>query len=159
MIIIGYQGIGKSTLAKRNVNYVDLESGNFFIDGKRAVDWYKPYCKIAEHISQQGYDVFVSSHKVVRDTLKNSSETIMCCAPTIELKDFWIDRLAKRYEESQSLKDYKAWKNAEACYEENIKDIAASGFPMIWIDDPDYELSVTILKAIHKKMGKDQTLT
>lgn len=148
MIIIGYQGIGKSTLAKCNVNYVDLESGNFFIDGKRAVDWYKPYCKIAEHISQQGYDVFVSSHKVVRDTLKNSSETIMCCAPTIELKDFWIDRLAKRYEESQSLKDYKAWKNAEACFEENIKDIADSGFHMIWIDDPVYDLSCKIIEAI-----------
>ena len=69
MIIIGYQGIGKSTLANCNLNYVDLESSNFYIDGKRADDWYKPYCKIAEHLSQQGYYVFVSSHKVVRDEL------------------------------------------------------------------------------------------
>ena len=147
MIIIGYQGIGKSTIVKFSRYYIDLESNNFFIDGKRAVDWYKPYCKIAEHLSQQGHCVFVSSHKVVRDELKHSEETVMCCAPTLELKDFWIDRLAKRYEDSQSIKDYKAWKNAEACYEENIKDIADSGFPMIWIDSPDYNLSCKIIEV------------
>lgn len=59
MIIVGYQGIGKSSLAGRDKKFIDLESGNFWIDGKRADDWYKPYCKIAEHLSQQGYYVFV----------------------------------------------------------------------------------------------------
>ena len=36
MIVIGYQGIGKSSLAGRDHKYVDLESGNFWVDGKRA---------------------------------------------------------------------------------------------------------------------------
>jgi len=35
MIVIGYQGIGKSTLSKTNDKYIDLESGNFFVDGTR----------------------------------------------------------------------------------------------------------------------------
>lgn len=35
MIIIGYQGIGKSTLAKNSLKYIDLESGNFWINGER----------------------------------------------------------------------------------------------------------------------------
>ena len=39
MIIIGYQGIGKSTLAGHN-SVIDLESGNFWNDGKRIDDWY-----------------------------------------------------------------------------------------------------------------------
>lgn len=147
MIIIGYQGIGKSTLARCNLNYIDLESSNFWIDGKRADDWYKPYCKIAEHLSRQGYIVFVSSHKVVRDELKNCSETVMCCVPTLELKDFWVNKLFERFAKSQASKDYKAWKNAEDCYEENIKDIADSGFPMIWIDDSEYNLSCKIVEA------------
>ena len=51
MIVIGYQGIGKSSLAGRNNIFIDLESGNFWVDGKRADDWYKPYCQIAEHLS------------------------------------------------------------------------------------------------------------
>ena len=66
MIVIGYQGIGKSTLANKDLRFIDLESGNFWVDGKRADDWYKPYCQIAEHLSRQGYIVFTSSHEVVR---------------------------------------------------------------------------------------------
>lgn len=56
MIFIGYQGIGKSTLAGYN-RYIDLESGNFWINGKRDENWYIPYCNIAEHLSEQGYRV------------------------------------------------------------------------------------------------------
>lgn len=33
MIIIGYQGIGKSTLAHEDNKYIDLESGNFWYQG------------------------------------------------------------------------------------------------------------------------------
>lgn len=151
MIIVGYQGIGKSTLSNEDINYIDLESGNFWIDGKRADDWYKPYCKIAEHLSRQGYRVFVSSHKVVRDELKNCSEPVMCCAPTLELEYFWVNKLFERFERDQTMKNFKAWKNAEDCYQENIKDIADSGFPMIWIDNPEYNLSCKIIEAEYNK--------
>ena len=69
MIISGYQGIGKSTLAGKN-NCIDLESGNFWVGRKRSDDWYKIYCNIAVHLSRQGYTVFVSSHEVVRKELE-----------------------------------------------------------------------------------------
>ena len=117
MIVIGYQGIGKSTLAGRNNRFIDLESGNFWVDGKRADDWYKPYCQIAEHLSQQGYIVFTSSHEVVRKQLENSGETIVVVYPSIKLKDEWIAKLEKRYEESGLEKDYKALMNAKDRYE------------------------------------------
>ena len=58
MIVIGYQGIGKSTLAGRDHKFIDLESGNFWVDGKRADDWYKPYCQIAEHLSKKATGKF-----------------------------------------------------------------------------------------------------
>lgn len=155
MIIVGYQGIGKSTLAHNNINYIDLESSDFYVGTKRVDDWYKPYCKIAEHLSQQGYYVFVSSHAIVRAELKNSSEPVMCCAPTLELKEFWIDKLRGRFITTQSRKDYAAWKNAEKDYEANIKDIENSGFPMIWIDSPEYVLSLKINEAeSNAKEGK-----
>ena len=66
--MIGYQGIGKSSCAGKN-DCIDLESGSFWVDGKRAEEWYIPYCQIAMHLANQGYTVFTSSHKVVRDQL------------------------------------------------------------------------------------------
>ncbi len=126
MIVIGSQGIGKSTLAATCDGYIDLESGNFWIDGKRADDWYKPYCKIAESLSEQGYNVFVSSHEVVRKQLENSEEPVVLVYPSVELKDQWIDRLEKRYKFSGLEKDYKALMNAKDRYVENIRELESS---------------------------------
>lgn len=123
MIVIGYQGIGKSTLAGRDNKFIDLESSNFRVDGKRADDWYKPYCQVAEHLSQQGYIVFVSSHEVVRKQLENSSENIVLAYPSIELKDEWICKLEERYKGTGLEKDYRALMNAKDRYEENIKEL------------------------------------
>ena len=127
MIVVGYPGIGKSTLAGRDYKYIDLESGNFWINGERADDWYKPYCKIAEHLSAQGYIVFVSSHEVVRQYLvENSRELVALVYPSIELKDAWIDKLEKRYIKSGLKKDYKALMNAKYSYVENIRELQES---------------------------------
>lgn len=123
MIVIGYQGIGKSSLAGRNHRFIDLESGNFWVDGKRADDWYKPYCQIAEHLSQQGYIVFTSSHEVVREQLKNSNELIVVVYPSLELKSEWISKLQERYDRTGLQKDYKALMNAIDRYDDNIKEL------------------------------------
>ena len=139
MIIIGYQGIGKSTLAGKN-NCIDLESGNFWVDGKRADDWYIPYCQIANHLSEQGYTVFVSSHEVVRNELKKSDQKVYVVCPHLYLKDEWITKLKERYEATGLEKDFKAWKNAEDRYDENIKEILGSGFDSYCIHNMNYEL-------------------
>lgn len=145
MIVIGYQGIGKSTLACRDICYLDLESGNFWVDGKRADDWYKPYCQIAEHLSQQGYIVFTSSHEVVRERLKNSTETVVVVYPAVELKDEWISRLEKRYQESGLEKDYKALMNAKDRYVENIHEIENCEIPhKIVLNSMNYDLDYTL---------------
>ena len=86
MIVIGYQGIGKSTYSNKDITCIDLESGNFWVDGVRLDDWYKVYCNIANHLSKQGYTVFVSSHQVVRDELKNSDEQVCIVYPSHSLK-------------------------------------------------------------------------
>lgn len=146
MIIVGYQGIGKSTLANEDINYIDLESGNFWVDGKRADDWYKPYCKIAEHLSRQGYRVFVSSHECVRKALKDSNEQVVCCVPAVGLKEQWIERLKKRYEADpmKSEKNYKAYMNTVDRYEDNITEIEFSGFPLVILTSIDYDLDAEI---------------
>ena len=151
MILIGYQGIGKSTLAGK-LNCIDLESGNFWIDGARSDDWYKPCCKIAIDLSSQGYWVFTSSHEVVRNYLKeiNTTEKIYCIVPDLNLKDEWIAKLHDRYQHSNLEKDYKAYMNAKDRYTENIQEILNSGHKALVISDMNYNLYNVI------SLGKDK---
>lgn len=145
MIVIGYQGIGKSTLAGRDHKFIDLESGNFWVDGKRADDWYKPYCQIAEHLSQQGYIVFTSSHEVVRKQLEYSKEVVVVVYPSLNLKNLWIDKLENRYRETGLEKDYKALMNAKDRYDDNIRELANSNFNFkIMLSKADYDLEASL---------------
>lgn len=157
MIIIGYQGIGKSTLAGQN-GCIDLESGNFFYFNKRVgeivrdTEWYVPYCQIANHLSEQGYTVFVSSHEVVRKELAKSDEIVYCVFPSILLKDEWVKKLKERYETTALEKDFKAWKNAEDRYKENIAELMNSGFKFYEINDMSYRLQ-DIVSKLRKRAG------
>lgn len=150
-IISGYQGIGKSSLANTDIQFVDLESGNFWVDGKRPEDWYKAYCNIAVSLAEQGYNVFVSSHSVVREYLSKISGSIklFTCFPAKTLKEPWIERLRERYAESGLDKDYKAWKNAVYEYDANISDLSTSSkFSPIEIYTMMYSLKHIIEDAI-----------
>lgn len=146
MIIIGYQGIGKSTLAAKNLKYIDLESSNFWFEDPetkqrvRHSNWYEMYCNVAEDLSRQGYIVFVSSHQPVRERLLKSEEYVVACVPLLILKDEWINKLKERYENSLLEKDYKAYMNAVDRFTENITEIMDSGFDVILITDADYNL-------------------
>lgn len=153
MIISGYQGIGKSTLAGTN-NCIDLESGNFWIDGVRSEDWYKPYCKIANHLSEQGYIVFVSSHEIVRKELEKSNEFVCVVCPSINLKEQWIEKLRNRYQATKLEKDFKALANAEDRYEENINELIFGNLPCYEIEDISYNLSdiVNIVRDLYGKI-------
>lgn len=141
MILIGYQGIGKSTLAFKENNFIDLESSNFFYKDKRIDNWYIYYCNIAAHLSKQGFNVFVSSHEVVRNRLKKYfDEPLICIVPSINLKDEWIKKLYERYINHKSEKNYKAWMNAVDRYEDNINEIKNSGIGFIEIENINYNL-------------------
>lgn len=144
MIIIGYQGIGKSTLAGKR-NCIDLESGNFWVDGKRDEKWYIPYCQIANHLSQQGYTVFVSSHEVVRKELKKSEEKVYVICPRLDLKNGWIKKLEDRYLYTGTDKDFKAFMNAKNRYDENIIELMSSGFDVVVLDSMLYSLDGIVM--------------
>lgn len=142
MIVVGYQGIGKSTLAGVEGRYIDLESGNFWVDGERAANWYAPYCNIAEHLSKQGYVVFVSSHEVVRNYLAESEETVAVVYPAPELKEEWINKLKQRWDATGLDKDYKAYMNAVDRYSENIEELSCDPCIQIKIIIPNMEYSL-----------------
>jgi len=155
MIIIGYQGIGKSTTVSQNDKFIDLESGNFWIEDEetgiksRDKNWFIPYCNIAEHLSQQGYTVFVSSHKEVRERLKKSKELVVGCYPAHPLKNEWIKRLENRWKDSGSDKDYKALANAVDRFDENIDEIEKDCRYTIKIESMHYSLASLIAKFMY----------
>lgn len=154
LIIIGYQGIGKSSIAGK-YNCIDLESGNFWVDGQRADDWYAPYCEMAMDLANQGYVVLTSSHKVVYEYLakairpENIGNIIIFCPPRT-LKNEWIQRLKERYERTRTVKDYKALKNAEDRFDENIIELCSCGLPVIQPSAMDYDLRDYVYYARHK---------
>lgn len=136
MIIIGYQGIGKSTLVKKTNNrhyaqndkgtivphyhFIDLESScmRYSDTDERPYYWHDLYCNIAEDLSRQGNVVFTASHKVIRNRLSHSKEKVIICYPDIKLKDQWLERLKQRYETTKLDKDYRAYANAVDCFED-----------------------------------------
>ena len=160
MIIAGYQGIGKSTYAAKYPKCIDLESSSFFIDGVRPKDWHVLYCNVAMNLSQQGYFVFISSHKVVRDYLAENAreEDLILIFPSVSLKDQWLQKLKARYDETGAAKDYRAWKNAEECYECSIKELRDQrGFACLALTDINYNLGDYLNCISEVKRNYDET--
>ncbi len=156
MIIIGYQGIGKSCLSRSASNVIDLESGCFWNAGYRHSDWYIYYCNTALDLSAQGNVVFTSSHAVVRERFAAlpKTELIAVCYPSLELKDDWTAKLYERHKRTQLEKDYKAWRNAVDCYEQNIHELMASPFDKIEIDSMFYDMHQLIRDYQEKKFDE-----
>ena len=144
MIVIGYPGVGKSTLAWSYKEYVDLESSTFFNGDERPEDWYVYYCKIAEDLSKQRKVVFVSSHKAVMDELHNSHEKVVIVYPTSFLKEDWIKKLQDRYDNTHSDKDLKAYLRAKEHYDEDIKLMKSYNFRKVELYDIGYCLKCEI---------------
>lgn len=124
MIVIGYPGIGKSTITKDNVGYIDYDSSLF----QKEDDWAELYVKGAVNLSKMGNIVFVSSHKEVQDLLVNCSEKVVIVYPALQLHDFWIDKLRVRYEKSKSQYDYKALMRCVSNYCEDILTLREAQF-------------------------------
>ena len=104
------------------------------------------------NLANQGYTVFVSSHKVVREQLAsmpllpNVGKVVVFC-PESRFKTEWIQRLQDRYNKTGLVKDYKALMNAKDRYTENIRELFDSGFPVYYPAWMDYDLMDYVNKA------------
>ena len=162
MIIVGYQGIGKSSISNSDTRCIDLESGNFFVDGKRPDDSYKYYVQIAKHLSAQGYTVFVSSHKVVRDELKaTNAEDVAVCFPNINIKEQWIERLRDRHKRTGLDKDWRALLNAEQNYMSSIFELydeaTKNGWETLIVGTTNYDLNCDfIIPALKRRKNNER---
>ena len=150
MIIIGYPGIGKTSLAGRYKEYIDLESSNWNNpDNIKPANWWWSYGKVAEDLSRQGYRVFVSCHPSVQKYFEESNEYVMVIYPSIELKEEWIKRVSDRYERVPSIKNLSALNNVELYYDKQIKSLNNSPFEnKLVLKDINYTLDNEIDSVI-----------
>lgn len=132
------------------MGYIDLESSNFFVNGKRDDNWHNVYANIAEHLSCQGYIVFLSSHKCVREELNKRHIDFLTIFPALDLKEAWIERLKERYDLTKTDKNFKAYVNATVSYEDNIKDLMNEKH-CFEIENMTYNLSQIITEFAYGK--------
>ena len=147
MIIIGYPGIGKSTLAKKNDKIIDLDSSCFrkydkedlYKRGKgvKPNNWYIYYCQVAQELSKQGYLVFVSSHKEVRDFLNvHNNEKVCIIFPNESLATDWKHKLWRRYDEIPTDKNFRAMEHVNKYFERDVREISEEcQYNMDYYDD------------------------
>ena len=129
MIIFGYQGIGKSSLANSPTGalYIDLESSMFRtpMHPERSEDWFQAYGNIVCDLDKQGKFVFSACHQQIRDYIaseKNIKGVVAAiCYPSLELREEWLYRLRQRWMDTQLPKDKAALDFAEASYSSSIK--------------------------------------
>jgi hypothetical protein len=158
MIIIGYPGIGKSTLVEHykydavKGKLIDLESSMFHNDDysrRTESNWEDTYCKVAVELDRQGYNVFMSAHEGVRKYLLRhiTPDTfVVVCYPSLELKSEWLRRLRGRLQyglhpdQEHKDKDARALMRAIDEYDHDIESLHNSGYEERVITSMDYNL-------------------
>lgn len=155
MIIAGYPGIGKTSLAAKNLEVIDLESSHFHggVDARRSPhdEWFKTYVKVALDLHLQGHIVCVSSHAdVIHELSKLKENDIVVCYPSLDLKTEWIEKLHKRYVDSfedENSKYFAAYIRAQGYYEGDIDRMKNCGLRRIEIQDMDYNLTDLVFEV------------
>ena len=143
MIYSGFSGIGKTSVAKRNNKYIDLESSLFRINSVHIPGWEVIYCNIVEYLSVQGFDLFISAHMQVRAELHKRNISFVAITPTLSLKEQWIVRLKERYGKDPTFSNGLALKSAEEYYDIMVNSLINEPNKII-LDSIDYDLEEVI---------------
>lgn len=142
MIIVGYPGVGKSTLAKKYPEtYIDLESS--VAREEYGENWEEKYISTASLLSDIGFHVFVSCHKSVRDVIKKRNLKVISIFPAWCISDSWINKLKERYDKTKLEKDFKAYDRANKYILADIlhlKEDSDEVFTKLIIKDINYNL-------------------
>ena len=163
IIICGYPGVGKSSIAGWN-NCIDLESSLFShqpraINHKNPIDdttyttipirinnWVPQYCKVAIDLAYQGYTVLTSTHRAVIEYFlfekyypENVAGVVIFC-PDHRYKKEWIERLTERYAKTMNSKDERALNRVIDHFDDDIHFLNNCGLPVYIPAAMDYDL-------------------
>lgn len=171
LIICGYPGVGKSSIAGWN-NCIDLESSWFSCDkdGNRVYpdeEWVLKYCTLAINLASQGYTVLLSTHQAVINQLRDwkwfldrERVKVVIFVPRSDMKKAWVERLVNRYLDSDKDVDLRAFIGGIQYWDSKMATIRHTDFPVYCPDSIDYDFRDYILK-IREKEGimVDETST
>ena len=157
MILVGYYGIGKSTLCERNPTFIDLES-KFFRDRGNDAGWLggkkglNNYIWLIKTFNDSKRHVFVSSDSEIRFALLNEEginrDDIVYICPEKTLKDIWLSKLYKRWIDTSDKKDWFSYIHATKKYADDIESMKRDHIKTIWIKDAEYDLNDLISKGV-----------
>lgn len=160
MIIFGYQGIGKSSLANSPAGalYIDLESSMFRtpMHPERSEDWFQAYGNIVCDLDKQGKFVFSACHQQIRDYIASEKDlngvVAAICYPSLELREEWLYRLRQRWMDTQLPKDKAALDFAEASYSSSIKTLDKDTYyDHIILNNMNYNLNNILISYYNYK--------
>ena len=120
MIIIGYPGIGKSTLASNNPEAYCYLSANDYKIYDNSV-WMDRYCQDA--IDEEPYSdvVFVDYYDEVLDRLNETNSRVIVVAPALDLRDEWVKKLLRRYQQTFQTTHYYDYSRVEHVYDKDVQ--------------------------------------
>lgn len=93
MIIAVYKLMGKTTLAKKNSQYTDLDTKPFWIyhadnfTWKRDDNWVTAYCNLAQDFQSEGRDVLICCDVDILRTLWSRGEEIFVIIPEVSSRE------------------------------------------------------------------------
>lgn len=132
MVIIGFPAIGKSSYQKDQARFttwegpkcIDLESSDFV----KCPNWEVSYANTAIDLSNQGFDVFCSSHKLVREALLKKKEDgeldkLFIIYPSITVYDAWLTRCKNRYYTTKLEKDSRSLARVQNFFQADVMEL------------------------------------
>lgn len=118
MIIFGYPGIGKTTFCEKYPFCIDLESSKYPNKDE--------YVEEILELHRKRQIVFASTHAEVIDKVTarvKYKEEILILFPHLDLKKYWIQKLRRRYEGDDSLKNLRALLRAEDYFDKDVRHL------------------------------------
>lgn len=146
MIVIGYPGVGKTTVTKLSEKFIDYDSSMFPKDE----GWEESYVKNVKALSDQSYVVFIGAHKKVQDLLADYKDNVVIVYPGLSLRDAWIKKLTDRYEKSNLPSDERALKRCVSFFSLDVVEMIDSPFKKVELKQSEgydlYELLKTYIE-------------
>ena len=154
LIICGYPGVGKSSVAGWD-NCIDLESSFFthsIPDGIERSwswedEWTPAYCELAIYLAKQGFTVLTSTHQTVLNYFsKHCPSLAVVFCPHLEMKEDWAKRLFERWLRTKDEKDLRAFEGAINYWDKKIDYVINCGLLAFAPDNTNYDLRDYILR-------------
>lgn len=135
-VYCGYPGIGKTSIGgqwifSKEDGYdhpiVDMETSLMrSYTGERPKNWVVIYCNYVEDLINQGVNVMCSTHGDVRKELDNRGIEYVNVFPSLNIKQYWLDRLQQRWKDDPSDKNKAAYDRAMEWYDHDIEDLMSN---------------------------------